>query len=137
MAGQIARATTAVAPVIVPLDGFNSALAVRSDPTTNNVDVLHAFQLVLGEECGKSAFKRSIAELFEDVERGAISTSSTSSTSPVQTSAFTRVRWISDHKKQGGWGSVVAPLHVVVQMLMLNSSAKTKAPAPCSPEDST
>lgn len=127
MAGQIARATTAVAPVVVPLDGFNSALAVRADPTTNNVDVLQAFQLVLGEECGKSAFKRSIAELFEGVERGAISTPSTSSSSPIQTNAFTRVRWISDNKKQGGWGSVVAPLHAVVQMLMLNSSSKTKA----------
>ena len=41
--------------------------------------------------------------------------------------AFTRVRWITDHKKQAGWGSVVAPLHAVVQMLMLHPSAKTKA----------
>ena len=124
MAGKIARATEAAVPVLAPLDGFNSALAVRSDPETKKVDVSQAFQLVLGEEGGRSAFKRMIAQIFEDASETNLPSSSDTH---LDHNAFTRVRWIFDQKKQAGWGTIVAPLHVVVQMLMMHPSAKTKA----------
>ena len=124
MAGKIARATDAVAPVLAPLDGYNSSFLVRSDPATKKVDVLQAFTIVLGEETGKGAFRRAITELFEDDSE---SSSTSTADAHLDRNDFTRIRWIADNKKQAGWGSVVAPLHAVVQMLMLHPSAKTKA----------
>ena len=106
-----------VEPVLVPLDGYNPALMVRSDPDTKHVDAIHAFQLVLGTQNSQSALYKLLASLKSKPQKLGGSADDT-----LELSKFTRVRW----KGNKGRESIVAPLHTIVQTLMTINSSKTR-----------
>ena len=63
MASLIKPTKRTAEPVLVPMDGYNSALMVRSDPDTKHVDAIHAFQLVMGEQTAQRALHKMLNEL--------------------------------------------------------------------------
>ena len=112
MASLIKPTKRTVEPTLVPLEGYDAAKMVRCDPDTGNVDLIMAFGLVLGDRTAKQAVHKFLAKLkTKGPQEGAI-----------DLSKFTRVRW----QGNAGQESIVAPLHVVVQALMMVNSSKTK-----------
>lgn len=91
---------------------------VRSDPDTHHVDAVHAFELVLGEQTAQPALHKMLSKLKDKASSGVGLTNDV-----LDISKFTRVRW----KGNAGRESIVAPLHAVVQALMMVNSSKTKA----------
>ena len=117
MAALIKPTRRTAEPVLVPLDGYNSALMVRSDPDTKHVDATHAFQLVMGEQSAKGALHKMLDRLASKASVG-----HGSAANALDLSKFTRVRW----KGNKGHQSIVAPLHTIVQALMTINSSKTR-----------
>ncbi len=118
MASQIKPSGRTVVPTLVPLDGYDAAKMVRSDPRTGHVDAIHAFELVLGEQSAKMTLNRLLKDL---ASKG--NNERPSADDALDLSKFTRQRW----KGNKGHESIVAPLHAIVQALMMVNSSKTKA----------
>lgn len=118
MASKIVPTKRTVIPVLVPLEGFDVTKLVRSDPDTAWVDVIHAFNLVLGDQSGQRTVNEMIRDIAAKPEK-----STGSSHDPLSLSKFTRCRW----KGNAGTESLISPLHVVVQMLLMHPSTKTMA----------
>ena len=123
MASKVLATKKVSVPTLVPMDGYNSALMVRSDPVTHWVDVAHAFEMALGPESSKQALHKLLKNLDDNPCPG-----HGSSEQPVDLSSFSRVRWKDrpGGKTRGGHESIIAPLRVVVQLLMTINSGKTK-----------
>jgi len=117
MASSIANTHRVAEPTLVPMEGWDPALMVRCDPETKNVDVIHAFGLVLGEQTAARTVNKFLTKLEKEPAHQA-----GSSGSAIDIAKFTRVRW----NGVGGRESIVAPLHVIVQALMMVNSEKTK-----------
>ena len=103
MASQIKPSGRTVVPTLMP---------------TGHVDAIHAFELVLGEQSAKMTLNRLLKDL---ASKG--NNERPSADDALDLSKFTRQRW----KGNKGHESIVAPLHAIVQALMMVNSSKTKA----------
>ena len=133
MASKILATKNVSVPTLVPMDGYNSALLVRSDPQTHWVDVTHAFEMVLGEKTAHRALAKLLTGLDGKVQseggfNNKVASDATSPESSIDLSKFSRVRWKDrpGGKARAGIESIIAPLPTVVQMLMMINSCKTR-----------
>lgn len=111
MASKIAVTNRVVVPTPVPLDGLGGTKLVRGDLVSRSVDVVQAFDLLLDEQQGQRDVNKILERIDSEGGRGG-----------VELSEFKWCKWIGDKG-----ASIVAPLHVVVQMLLMHPSANTKA----------
>lgn len=117
MASSIAKTGRTVVPVLVHLTGYAPDKLVPSDPETKMVDVISAFKLVLGDQTAKQTVSKLLTKLKSTgPQKGPLTEEA------IDLSKFSRVRW----KGNKGTESIVAPMHVVLQALLMHNSKKTR-----------